>query len=113
MRILFKLLISLFLFSFGLISLLAFESDCIWVHLLSFGVPRPIVPEDTVLFRTVTFPSRDELWNALRVTDLEKLLFETAAQNLDLLPGLLVDPALDHGPNSSEQHWSVDNEHAE
>ena len=50
---------------------------------------------------------------AFRVDMFQELFFVATAQDVYLLPGLLIDPHFHHGPYSSGEHWSIDDEHTE
>ncbi len=51
-----------------------------------------------------------EIRQVVGVDDLEQILLVGAALDGDLLAGLLIEEALDHGPHTREKHGCVDDE---
>jgi len=90
--------------SFGTISLL---SDSNHVVLLGSIHDLVVIPRTVIVLQPCGTFSTEEVNELLLIDDLEEFLFVTTTVNLDLLPGSLIEPHLDDGPDSGEHHGGI------
>ena len=78
-------------------------------YLLGVGVPGTHVVHQ---LRAVGLAAVEEVGQVLGVHVVEQLLLVAAADDLDLVGGLLVEEGLEDHPHAREQEGRVDDEHA-
>jgi hypothetical protein len=105
----FLYLLLLFRFHFDLLLLGLLQT--VGKVLVSVWVPGPDIAAETAALAAAE-SAVDEVRQAGWVYVLEQFLLVAAAQDVDLLLGLVVDPHLHDGPDAREEEWRVEDEHA-